>query len=499
MNEKFLQKKDEIISIDITEEADFVDSNLSTSNLECKFIDSNTAQPVPLADLTFASYQTVAKHDVNYIVVEQDLPSSWLIVLGSFLTHFFVMGFFFSFGTFQQHYVKIGIGNSSTVAFIGSIGPAVIVLSGIFSGHVADQIGYCTSIKIGATFLGTGLILASFSKEFWKLVITQGILLGIGGGLCFFPSSSAPSFWFVKYRGFATGLAASGTGFGGFMYGIVIEKMLNSNLSLEWTLRILGLLIFAMAIVASFLIKVPTRSANFKVPDFFPKHIIKDTVFICLYIMRLISSFGFFIPVFYIPFYVTEHLSLKPEDGALAVAIYNASSSIGRIFMGLIADLGPGYAWSYLSCFSLHGLSILLIFIPASQYSVLILFSVIGGFLSGGIISLVPTVIAQLFGMNSLASIVALFSTSNFLGNLLGTPLAGLILETSKFNGKINWTSALSVGGGLELFGTTFGFLALYLVKKRKEKKTVVYPVKEKEEEKVFKTINRVNKSNFYD
>ncbi|KAJ3221679.1 hypothetical protein HK099_003235 [Clydaea vesicula] len=456
MNEKFLQKKDEIISIDITEEADFVDSNLSTSNLECKFIDSNTAQPVPLADLTFASYQTVAKHDVNYIVVEQDLPSSWLIVLGSFLTHFFVMGFFFSFGTFQQHYVKIGIGNSSTVAFIGSIGPAVIVLSGIFSGHVADQIGYCTSIKIGATFLGTGLILASFSKEFWKLVITQGILLGIGGGLCFFPSSSAPSFWFVKYRGFATGLAASGTGFGGFMYGIVIEKMLNSNLSLEWTLRILGLLIFG-------------------------------------------SSFGFFIPVFYIPFYVTEHLSLKPEDGALAVAIYNASSSIGRIFMGLIADLGPGYAWSYLSCFSLHGLSILLIFIPASQYSVLILFSVIGGFLSGGIISLVPTVIAQLFGMNSLASIVALFSTSNFLGNLLGTPLAGLILETSKFNGKINWTSALSVGGGLELFGTTFGFLALYLVKKRKEKKTVVYPVKEKEEEKVFKTINRVNKSNFYD
>lgn len=52
------------------------------------------------------------------------------------------------------------------------------------------------------------LELASLTKDYWQLFLSQGVLWGLGSSLCFIPAIGLPSQWFIKNRGIATGVAS---------------------------------------------------------------------------------------------------------------------------------------------------------------------------------------------------------------------------------------------------------------------------------------------------
>ena len=54
----------------------------------------------------------------------------------------------------------------------------------------------------------------SICKEYWQVVLAQGITCGIGFGCLFLPGIAIVPQYFVKKRAFAGGLAAAGSGFG---------------------------------------------------------------------------------------------------------------------------------------------------------------------------------------------------------------------------------------------------------------------------------------------
>lgn len=71
-------------------------------------------------------------------------------------------------------------------------------------------------IIVGSGLLVAGLFLTSFARLYRQLMMTQGILVGLGGGLLFLPGLLALSCHFHRRIALAQGIATSGGSLGIF-------------------------------------------------------------------------------------------------------------------------------------------------------------------------------------------------------------------------------------------------------------------------------------------
>lgn len=90
-------------------------------------------------------------------------------------------------------------------------------------------------VNIGATYVS--LIISSFVPSLALLFVFQGAGLGISFAIGLPIFMSFPSQWFTKRRGFATGLAVSGSGIGGGMSSLIIRGLL-PRLGYRYTLLV---------------------------------------------------------------------------------------------------------------------------------------------------------------------------------------------------------------------------------------------------------------------
>ena len=87
----------------------------------------------------------------------------------------------------------------------------------LISGNVLVVVGMmltrsaCTAIPVAYHH---GLISRSICKDYWQIVIAQGIVVGLGFGCIFVPSIAILPQYFAKRLQFANGVAAVGSGLG---------------------------------------------------------------------------------------------------------------------------------------------------------------------------------------------------------------------------------------------------------------------------------------------
>lgn len=79
-------------------------------------------------------------------------------------------------------------------------------------------------VNIAATYLS--LIISSFVPSLALLFLFQGACLGLSFALGLPVFMAIPSQWFAKRRGFATGVAVSGSGIGGGISSLIIRGLL---------------------------------------------------------------------------------------------------------------------------------------------------------------------------------------------------------------------------------------------------------------------------------
>ncbi|KAF9343794.1 hypothetical protein BGX26_005196, partial [Mortierella sp. AD094] len=168
---------------------------------------------------------------------------AWLVVIGSFLIHCYCFApTEYIFGIFELKYLELYPSSShGSIAFIGTLGSSMTYFAGFVSGVYADKVGYRTTALLGTCLMALALILASFADQIWQLYLSQGVLLGIGASLVYYPAIGAPSHWFDAKRGLALGLAVSGTGFGGLGLAPATQAMMDA-IGVKWTLRVLALI-----------------------------------------------------------------------------------------------------------------------------------------------------------------------------------------------------------------------------------------------------------------
>lgn len=93
------------------------------------------------------------------------------------------------------------------------------------------------------------LLAASYATSVAHLILTQGVLYGIGGSLLYNPFLFYLDEWFIRRKGMAYGIFFSGTGLFGAFIPAILQWGLD-NYGFRLTLRIWALVVVRFRLLA---------------------------------------------------------------------------------------------------------------------------------------------------------------------------------------------------------------------------------------------------------
>ena len=191
---------------------------------------------------------------------------AWTQVGAGWLVIFATWGYLNSFGSFQSYYTSVLTGQDpSAISWIGSIQAYLTTAVGAFTGRLLDAGLFLPTFTAGAVIQLAGLFAmsASDSPKYWVLMVTQGLMTGLGGGILFTPTIALVATWFKKHRGLAIGLTTTGNSAGGIIYPIIVRQLI-PRVGFAWTARALGLVNLVCFGVAALLLRsrLPPRRSG---------------------------------------------------------------------------------------------------------------------------------------------------------------------------------------------------------------------------------------------
>ncbi|RAL14111.1 monocarboxylate transporter [Aspergillus homomorphus CBS 101889] len=355
-----------------------------------------------------------------------DGGQGWVVIGACAVMTWWMIGTSYCWGVLQAALVQEGLASASTLAFVGSLATACIAFLGIANAQLIRKLDTQTSALLGVFALGMGSILSGFScRNIAGLFITQGVVFGVGISLCFMTVSTIPAQYFKAKRGTANGILYAAGGLGGTALSFIINALLTS-VGTAWTFRIIGFMTLTTGLPAAYLVKqrIPIPRAAFVEWRLF-----RDLRFCLLFAVGAIATFPLLVPPFFLPLY-TNSIGMGSTAGAGVVAAFNFSSALGRLTCGFASDtLGPLNTLSV--SLLLSALSMLIIWPVSTSIGPLIVFVIINGMSNGGFFSTIPTVVGNVFGSARVGVAMGMIVTGWAGGYLLGSPIAGYILDAS--------------------------------------------------------------------
>ena len=226
------------------------------------------SQRVPCRSITEIALSRIASHLTTRSIRDPGPPpdggfTAWLQCFLCWLVVLNTWGFVVSFGAFQTYYSSALNMNPSTVSWIGSIQAWLMFFLGAFSGRALDAGLFRPTVIIGMLIQVIGVFTMSLSTKYWQLFITQGLLIGIGGGIYFCPVIGLLSTYFSKHRGLAVCLATTGNSTGGIIFPVIVRQLL-PKIGFAWTVRVLGFvnLVCLVLVIAFTKPRLPPRKSG---------------------------------------------------------------------------------------------------------------------------------------------------------------------------------------------------------------------------------------------
>ena len=174
------------------------------------------------------------------------------VILGLCFINMVVMrGVNGAFGVYYLALLEEFSWSRSDGASVASINFLVYALAAPVVGLAFDRLGPRLLMPLGAALVGVGLLLSSFSRSLLHLHFSYGVVTALGqGALGFVGHNALISFWFVRRRATAIGIASMGQGLGALVM-VPATQMLISSVGWRWTYVITGGLLLVILVPAN--------------------------------------------------------------------------------------------------------------------------------------------------------------------------------------------------------------------------------------------------------
>jgi len=365
----------------------------------------------------------------------------WFVVAAGFAVTFVDFGCAYSFSAFvaplQQDF---GISRGS-VSLVFSLAGFVYFSLGMVSGPLADRWGSRQMAVIGMILIGIGLAAASAAQNLTQVYAAYGLGVGLGVGCSYVPAMGAVQRWFVRRRGFASGLASAGIGVGTLAVPPFAAFLIDAAGWREAYL-ILGVLAAIVGVGMALLIANDPRDrglapdgdvvrANLQTDQSggaSMREAITSRRFIGLYAACLACSFGVFVPFVHLVPYAMDH-GMAQSRGVLLVGAIGVGSAAGRFFLGGVADW-LGRELSLVAMFVGMALA-LVIWSVSTEFWPLAAFAFLFGVAYGGWVALLPAVVMDYFGGRNVSGLIGVLYTSVGFGTLIGPSASGFAFDVT--------------------------------------------------------------------
>ncbi|XP_026474102.1 monocarboxylate transporter 14 isoform X2 [Ctenocephalides felis] len=150
----------------------------------------------------------------------------WVVVFASFMCNMIVDGIAYTFGVFLGEFVLYFGEGKGKVAWVGSLLSGMYLSAGPVVSALTNKYG-CRAVCIaGSLIASSAFVLSTFSGSVTTLMITYGVMGGIGFGLIYLPAVVCVGYYFETKRSLATGIAVCGSGFGTFTFAPLATLLL---------------------------------------------------------------------------------------------------------------------------------------------------------------------------------------------------------------------------------------------------------------------------------
>ncbi|KAJ9640196.1 uncharacterized protein PV06_10720 [Exophiala oligosperma] len=397
----------------------------------------------------------------------------WVVIFACSVITFWFSGLTGSWGIIQTALLSSTLKGTApaTAAFIGSLGITICVAFGLVAVRFMRLMGIRNVATLGILLLGIGTFTSGFTtNNVAGLFQTFGLVLGAGDCLCYTASNVMPMQYFSRRLGLANAVVKLGGGLGATILSICTESLIN-EVGVAWTLRILGMMIIATGVPAALAIKERTRIPNVPVLDL---TLFRNIPFAAVFLAGATLTFTLFVPPFFLPLFARS-VGFSSKVGAGLVTGFNACNTVGRFLAGPLCDrIGPLNTFAITVV--LNAVTTLAIWPVSSTLQALVVFATLNGVSNGAFFTTLPIVVVSMVDPRFAATGMSLSITGWTAGYLMGTPIAGFLLEASGaakdgYRGVDAYRPAIFYAGGIATVSSGFVLVARLFVEKKLLKK----------------------------
>lgn len=403
----------------------------------------SVASPIELAALPSSEQQLedeAIDHRSTFSRRAHTLPPidggrpAWRLLLAAFVFEALLWGFPLSFGIFQEYYSHIPAFQNS--AYIAAIGTTASGISYLGAPLIAPIIRRYAQYRVHMILIGwplciLGLVAGSFANTLGTLLLTQGVMYGIGFIIFYYPILSMVDEFWIRRRGMAYGFLCSASGASGAVMPLIIQVLLRKY-GHQTTLRAVAV---ALVVLTGPLIPfLRGRDGHEHISNLRTDwSFLRKPLFWTYSLSNIFMGMGYFFPALYLPSYAAA-IGLSSTKGALLLTLMSVAQVAGQFSFGYVSDknkipvnvlMVTASAMAAIVTFSLWGL--------ARSFAPLACFAVVYGFFGAGYTAMWARMVTAISDEPSASqAMFGLFCAGKGIGNILTGPISAGLLKVSQ-------------------------------------------------------------------
>ena len=305
-------------------------------------------------------------------------------------------------------------------------------VGGVLMGRLADRFGIVVPAVLGALMLGIGYVAAASATALWQFMLAQALLIGmLGSSATFGPLVADVSLWFVRRRGIAVAIVASGNYLAGTLWPPLLQAAIAA---VGWRQAHVGIGVLCVLTMLplALLLRRRAPAEDTGVPlsardhRGHPAHVAGDAPGPARRSPASSCCIAMSMPQVHIVAYCAD-LGYGPARGAEMLSLMLGFGVVSRLGSGLIADriggVGTLILGSTLQCLAL------LFYLPFDGLTSLYVVSALFGLSQGGIVPSYALIVRDYFPAREAGARVSLVLMATVAGMALGGWMSGAIFD----------------------------------------------------------------------
>jgi MFS family permease len=310
-------------------------------------------------------------------------------------------------------------------------------LGGVLMGKLADRFGVMVPVLIGSVGLASGFALAAQASSILGFAIVSGLLLGLlGSSATFAPLVADTSLWFVRRRGIAVAICASGNYLAGAIWPPIVQHFVDT---VGWRGAYTMLAVVSAVVMPLLALALRPRppaavaglSGSWRggapaQPSDRPFGFSMNQAQALLCVAGVACCVAMSMPQVHIVAYCTD-LGYGAAQGAQMLSLMLACGIASRLISGLICDRIGGVRTLLLGSV-LQGVALLL-FLPFDGLVPLYVISALFGLFQGGIVPSYAIIVREHFPPAEAGARVGTVLMCTLFGMALGGWMSGKVFD----------------------------------------------------------------------